>query len=61
MTCAAPASSRACFLADVRVTAIGVAPTMLAIWIAASPTLLDAAVMTTTSPLLSLAMSISAP
>ena len=45
----------------VRVTAIGVAPTMLAIWIADRPTLLDAAVMTTKSPLRNFAMSISAP
>jgi hypothetical protein len=34
---------------------------MLAIWIAASPTLLEAAVTTTKSVLCSLAMSISAP
>ena len=31
MTCGAPASSRACFLALVRVVAIGVAPTIRAI------------------------------
>ena len=42
------------------ITAIGIAPTRLAIWIAARPTLLDAAVMTTCSPRPSRAMSISA-
>ena len=61
ITWAAPASSKACRLAEVRVSAIGIAPILFAIWIAASPTLLDAAVMTTTSPRSSPAMSISAP
>ena len=43
MTCGAPASNSACFLAAVRVVAIAVAPACRAIWIAARPTLLDAA------------------
>jgi hypothetical protein len=42
MTCAAPPAMRASRLAAVRVVATGVAPTRLAIWIAARPTLLDA-------------------
>ena len=61
MTCAAPASSSACFLALVRVVAIGVAPTMRAIWMAARPTLLEAAGMMTKSPEVRPPMSMSAP
>jgi len=60
-TFAAPAASNAFLLAEVRVTAIGVAPMRLAIWIAASPTLLEAAVMMTASSLRNLAISIRAP
>src|SRR5471030_1881054 len=61
MTKAAPASSSCWRLALLRVRAIGVAPTILASWIAASPTLLDAAGISTTSPASSLAVSIKAP
>ena len=61
ITCAAPASRSAASFARVRVVAIGMAPTLLAIWIAAKPTLLEAAVMITASPRLSWAISISAP
>src|SRR5215472_184851 len=51
----------ACLFARVRVVAIIVAPTAFAIWNAAIPTLLDAAVTMTKSPVLSLACSIRAP
>src|SRR6266446_5164754 len=49
MTCLAPASSSCWRLAPVRVSAIVVAPTRLAIWMAARATLLDAAGMITAS------------
>ncbi|KAG1306834.1 hypothetical protein G6F62_015334 [Rhizopus arrhizus] len=61
MTWAAPASSRAWRLPGPRVTAMGVAPTALAISMAARPTLLLAAVMMTNSPAPSFACSSSAP
>lgn len=48
-------------LPRVRDKAIGVASVMLAIWIAARPTLLDAAEITTASPSLSPAMSMRPP
>src|SRR5215469_5780726 len=51
----------ACLFARVRVVAIIVAPTNFAIWNAAIPTLLDAAVTMTKSPVLSLACSMRAP
>src|SRR3954468_8103779 len=51
----------ACLFARVRVVAIIVAPAAFAIWNAAIPTLLDAAVTMTKSPVLSFACSISAP
>jgi hypothetical protein len=49
-TCAAPALSNAAALGRVRVVAIGITPTLFAIWIAARPTLEDAAGMMTASP-----------
>src|SRR5258705_9292333 len=58
---AAPASTRACCLDRLRVRATGVAPTLFAIWMAARPTLLDAAGVTVVSPDFSPAMSMSAP
>src|SRR6516165_5617631 len=51
----------ACLFARVRVVAIIVAPTAFAIWNAAIPTLLDAAVTMTKSPAVGLACSIRAP
>jgi hypothetical protein len=56
------AAAVSCFrFALVRVSAIEFAPTELAIWIAASPTLLDAPGMTTSSFEVIFASSISAP
>src|ERR1700757_5483843 len=61
MTYLAPAAVSCCRFALVRVSAIDFAPTALAIWIAASPTLLDAPGMTTASCEVIFASSISAP
>ncbi|MCY1419748.1 hypothetical protein D9M71_353440 [compost metagenome] len=61
MTCAAPASSKACALARVRVMAMAVAPVLRAIWKAARPTRLEAAVTSRKSPWARRAWSINAP
>src|SRR5271166_6363697 len=61
MTYFAPAAVSCFRFALVRVSAIDFAPTELAIWIAASPTLLDAPGMTTASCEVIFASSISAP
>ena len=61
MTSAAPTSSRALRLLPRRVSATGVAPIIRAIWIAAMPTLLEAAGMSSVSLAFSPAISMSAP
>src|SRR5262245_63427981 len=60
-TWVAPASIRACLFELLRVRAMGVAPTRLAIWMAARPTPLEAAGTTSASPAFRSAMSIRAP
>lgn len=61
MTTSAPASSSCCRFALVRVSATAFAPSRLASWMAARPTLLDAAEITTVSPGCVCAMSTRPP